>query len=206
MPDDLRTELEAAAQRRRHTLTDELMARLRLSLAREREQERDPAIRALNFVIAQLAERVSGGTYMVDKEARSGFLKEWRTDPFKFRAFKFAVGRLLDELQPPGEISPLPEAAIKDAAKHFGVTPEFERVVVETYKTPEAYGAFEFGALWAQLKRAAPITEQEKELLRRYPTFGEFIEREFYGFEKARHDLELMKQGGESERPRTRTR
>jgi integrase len=41
-----------------------------------------------------------------------------------------------------------------------------------TYKTPEAYGAFEFGALWAQLKRAAPITEQEKELLRRYPTFG----------------------------------
>jgi hypothetical protein len=193
MPDDLRAYLEEAAQRRGYTLTDALMAKLRLSLDTEREQERDPAVTALNFVIAQLAERIAGGTYMADKEARSGFQKEWRTDPFKFSAFKFAVGKLLDALQPPGEIVPPPEWAHKEAAKFFGVSPQIQRLFLETQKTPEGYGALEFGALWTQLNRANPLTEKENVLGRQYPAFGKFIEWESYGFEKARRALGIDK-------------
>jgi hypothetical protein len=203
MPGDLRTELEAAAQKRGHTLTDELVARLRSSLSRERDNERDPAIKALNFVIAQLAERISGGAYVTEKESRLQQLKEWRTDPFKFGAFKFAVGKLLDVLEPPeipqdyplskAELAAIKEKVRKEAAKEavekFGSTPEFEKFMIEIHKTPEAYGGFAFGALWAQLKRTNPLTEKEKEMGHRFSRFGEVIEREFYGFEKARHDL-----------------
>ena len=49
MPDDLRAELEAAARRRNRNLTDELIGRIRVSFAREHEQKRDPATRALLF-------------------------------------------------------------------------------------------------------------------------------------------------------------
>jgi hypothetical protein len=47
--DDLRAELEAAARRRNRNLTDELIGRIRVSFAREHEQKRDPATRALLF-------------------------------------------------------------------------------------------------------------------------------------------------------------
>ena len=49
MPDELRAELEAAARRRNRNLTDELIGRIRGSFAREHEQKRDPATRALLF-------------------------------------------------------------------------------------------------------------------------------------------------------------
>jgi len=190
MPDDLRAELEVEAQKRDRTLTDELLARLRSSLANGREQERDPALRALNFVIAQLAERISSGMYMADRKARLRLQKDWRTDPFKFAAFRFAVGKLLDELQPPGKISPPgTESEMRDAARYFSSSPEFERHMIEAYKTPEAHGAMEFGFLWTQLTRTNPPTEKEKEFGVRFPRFGEVMEREFYGFEKARRDL-----------------
>jgi hypothetical protein len=203
MPDDLRGELEAAARKRGsgRTLTDEVVARLRSSLSRERDDERDPALKALNFVIAQLAERVSGGMYLEDKGARLVDQKEWRTDPFKFRAFKFAVGKLLDALEPPKresalseeELAAIKERALKDAAKEaaekFGYTPEMEKWFIEIHKTPEAYGANQFGMLWTQLTRTNPLTDQEEEMARRYPRFGDVIEREFYGFNKARRDL-----------------
>jgi hypothetical protein len=223
MPDELRADLEAAARKRGHgrTLTDEMLARLRSSLSRERDDERDPALKALNFVIAQLAERISGGVYIPRGEFRLQQLREWRSDPFKFGAFKFAVGKLLDALEPPetdysGSLSKAEYEAIKEkaqkeaaeyAAEHFGYTPEMQKWFIEIHKTPEAYGAYSFGSLWTQLKRTNPLTENEKGMGRRYPDFGEVIEREFYGFEKARHDLGIDDPKGVSrEGARTRTR
>ena len=209
MPDDLRGELEAAAHKRGggRTLTDEVVARLRSSLSRERDDERDPALRALNFVVSQLAERVSGGSLLADRGLRSEAQKKWRTDPFLFRAFKFAVGKLLDALEPPKRESALSEAELaaikeralketaKEAAEKFGYTPEMEKWFIEIHKTPEAYGANEFGMLWTQLTRTNPLTDQEQEMARRYPRFGNVIEREFYGFNNARRDLGIDEPG-----------
>jgi hypothetical protein len=119
-------------------------------------------------------------------------------DPFKFGAFKFAVGRLLVALEPPERDSVFPEAelaAIKEktlkevAKEQYGHSPEMEKWFIEINKTPEAYGAHQFGSLWTQLTRTNPLTEKEKELARRFPRFGEVMEHEFYGFEKARSDL-----------------
>jgi hypothetical protein len=208
MPDDLRRELELAAQKRNRSLTDEMMARLRSSLSKERDDERDPALRALNFVIAQLAERVSGANFMADRDFRLEEQKWWRTDPFKFGAFKFAVGKLLDALEPSqpetglseAELATIKEEALKEAAKEavekFGYTPEMEKWFIETNKTPEAKGAYEFGALWTQLTRTNPLTEKEKQMGLQYPRFREMIEREFYGFEKARRDLGIDESDG----------
>jgi hypothetical protein len=201
MPADMRSKLEAAAKKNGLNLSDELLRRVRTSFSIEREQERDPALRALNFVIAQLAERISSGMYVADRKARLLLQEDWRTDPFKFAAFKFAVGKLLDALDPPepeytGDLSAAELAAIKKrarqesekwAAEKFG--PEFVKIVNEIHKTPEAYGSHTFGALWDQLTRTNQLTEKEKEMARRYPSFGEVMEREFYGFEKARRDL-----------------
>src|SRR6516165_8156849 len=58
MPDDLRTELEAAAAARGHSLTQEMIGRLRESLARERIDRQDPAMRALCFLFQNLAESI----------------------------------------------------------------------------------------------------------------------------------------------------
>jgi hypothetical protein len=209
MPDDLRGELEAAARKRGgdRTLTDEVVARLRSSLSRERDDERDPALKALNFVVSQLAERVSGGSLLADRGARLELQREWRTDPFKFRAFKFAVGKLLDALEPPKRESALSEEELeaikeralkevaKEAAEKFGYSPEMQKWLIESQKTPEAYGAREFGFLWTQLTRTNPLTDQEKEIARRYPRFGDVIEREFYGFNNARRDLGIDESG-----------
>jgi hypothetical protein len=93
MPDDVRAELEAAARRRNHNLTDEVIGRIRASFAREYEQKRDPATRALLFLISQLAEQVHMNSPI-----------EWHQNPFMFKAFKLAVARLLDALEPSGKI------------------------------------------------------------------------------------------------------
>jgi hypothetical protein len=190
MPDDLREELEATAQKRGHTLTDEVVARLRSSLARERDSDQNPAVKALIWVIAQLAKRISGGT-LHNRELRLEEQKKWRTDRFRFRAFKFAVGKLLDALEPVGEIqSPIREFGDdEDDADFYVPGPELQKLMTEIFKAPETYGDFIFGALWADLKKATPLTEKEERLARISPRFGDLIKREFYGFNKARHDL-----------------
>jgi hypothetical protein len=101
MPDDVRAELEAAARRRNRNLTDEVIGRIRASFVRDYEQKRDPATRALLFLISQLAEQIHMNSPI-----------EWHQNPFMFKAFKLAVARLLDALEPSGKVqSPMAEVA-----------------------------------------------------------------------------------------------
>ena len=123
IPDDLRAELKAAAKGRGRNLTDELLGRLRASFAREREQKRDPTTRALAFLISQVAEQV----HMYSRLGRN-----WHRNPFVFRAFKLAVARLLDSLEPPGELKS-PYDDLPDTLKNHPMTPW----LVDRFKTPE---------------------------------------------------------------------
>jgi hypothetical protein len=133
MPDDLRAELEAAARRRNRNLTDELIGRIRGSFAREHEQKRDPATRALLFLISQLAEQVHLNSPI-----------EWHQNPFMFRAFKLAVARLLDALEPSGKIED-PARAILEFARRAKEKPApmlvHSQWFVDAHETPEKTAA-----------------------------------------------------------------
>src|SRR3974390_1784966 len=92
MPDDMRARLDAAARKKGWSLSQELLWRLRVSFEKENyRDQRDPATRALCFLIAETAQRVHFNVPL-----------EWQRNPFLFKAFKLAVATLLDALQPPG--------------------------------------------------------------------------------------------------------
>src|SRR5215467_10799233 len=105
IPDDLRKQLEREAAEKTVNVSDRLLWHLRWSFDRQHDEERDPALQGLLVLIARLAEDVAGGKYMADKDARSWHRREWRTDLFKFRTFKFALKKLLDTLEEPPESS-----------------------------------------------------------------------------------------------------
>src|SRR6478735_6366005 len=91
----------------------------------EREEaRRDPALKALLFLIANLAERFSGVRFVSEAGVRLEKPTQWRTDLFYFRAFRFAIQRLLDTLEEPPRNQAADSARLKKAAawleKAFG--------------------------------------------------------------------------------------
>jgi hypothetical protein len=181
MPDDLRTELEKAAKKRGRSLTDELLGRLRLSFAREREQERDRATRGICYLISQIA-----GPWVSVEEP-------WTHDPFKFRAFKLGVAKLLDALEPPGEArSPYDPAGPK--------------LLLMAYETPESAGDHLATGTLNMLLQPRPVPDPDT--LTRFADavglpeyfrarFIEALKQQTYGMSDARRDLALY---GMSER------
>ena|SRR6516225_1835577 len=102
--DDLRRRLELAARQRAKrkkanwNLSQEIIHRLRCSLSKEREDRRNRAVSAICDLISDMAKR----ELLTDLPEQ----QSWHRDPFTFRAFKVAVTRLLDELEPAGEMRP----------------------------------------------------------------------------------------------------
>src|SRR5262245_37741976 len=109
MPEHLRKQLEAAADKSGRSASQELLARLNSSFSRDRNEDQDRPIRAICFLITELKNNIA-----VAKSA-----VEWHRDPFLFRAFKIAVGKLLDELEPSGEMLPPPPTL----REHSGESP-----------------------------------------------------------------------------------
>jgi hypothetical protein len=195
IPDDLRRQLESEAAAKDGSVAERLIWHLRQSFSRKREEERDPALQGLLFLIARLAEYTGGGIYLSNKEARKYLQRDWRTDQFNFRAFKFAVKRLLDELQEPTSSAPRitgkTERELEEEFKEFGTTPEFNKLLSDVQKSPEAYGTYKFRTLWTNTMRTRPLTEKELEIVRAEPHVGGIIEHDFYNLPKARRALEL---------------
>ena len=131
MPDDLRKQLERSVARRKNghgwTLTDELVHRLQRSFNRERDERRDPAARALCYLLAEVISFVNAErndpTELVIRDGNAEFAPNsgWRSDPFSFRTIRLAFDLILDALQPAGEIRP-PRTAEQpiDAARILG--------------------------------------------------------------------------------------
>ena len=89
IPDDLRRELEVEANG--ESLSERLIWHLRRSINRKRDEERGPALQGLLLLIARLVEEIAGGELMPDRHIRSQWQSQWRTNLFKFRAFKVAA-------------------------------------------------------------------------------------------------------------------
>ena len=196
IPADLRRELELEATED-GSVSERLLWHLRRSIDRKREEERDPALKALLLLIARLAEDLTGGEYAPDKDVRSNLQREWRTDLFQFRAFKVAVKKLLDTLEEPpepprGMTEEERERSRKAAAEEFGGSPEFTKLFLEVQRSPEAMGAWTFGNVWKRFTHShLPFTENERRMIRDQPILGRAMEREYYDFQKARKALEL---------------
>lgn len=150
-------------------------------LRRRDEAERDPSLQALLFFIGQLAEHISGGIYEADKGRAVEKTATWRTDLFKFRAFKVAVGMLLAAIpEPPSTMTDEQRMqAITETAEQFDAGPELFKLMIEMYKSPESYGASTFVNIWA---RAPGDREREieiAEMVNENPRYGKIAESEF---------------------------
>lgn len=182
IPDDMRKQLESEATESGESVAQVLLWHLRQSFNRNRELEREPAMRALCFLIAELAHNVSS---LIDGRGRPLF--DWRSDPFFFRAFKLAVAQLLDALEPGGEIEP-PELILRGKKIKPGSKEGLQSRFVRTYETPEARAETAVRTLLSMLQRAPHlswITEKYD------PHFKALWRRREYGLADARRDLEF---------------
>ena len=194
--DDLREQLEAVAtarQKRNWNLSQEILLRLRISLNNEREEQRSPAMRALCFLIAQLADHIVGPK--IFEEGKEIAIYDWRRSPFFYKAFKIAVGQLLDALDPPGPIK-APKITPEDEAK----LDPFLRRYIETFKTPEARAQqsadFILTAFRALPQWSAETREEQRKLVSEYG-LPQLI-REFYGIPDAARDLAVKPRSDET--------
>jgi hypothetical protein len=153
--DDLRNELEATAAKRakrkpKWNLSQEILHRLRWSLNREREDRRSLAMRAICYLISDMASR----------ELRTDRWQSWHRNPFAFAAFKAAVAGLLDDLAPPGDVQPPPELApVIDPLSGIG-----------TLDKPEMLGGYAADKEMILLRLTSPLSKDEAaEWLRRQP-------------------------------------
>ncbi len=207
MPKEMRTELAAAARKGRKSVTQELLRRLQDSFHRDRDKNRDSALRALCFLIGEVAESVSTLGPIRTDDLRP----LWRSDPFLFRAFKLAVGKLLDALEPTGELrTPVTAEVARSVEAKIGlkVPPESVEFMLKTYESPEALSNQVFLFLWTALHGGAASASEAMKgrvrevMLRENPqllgTFDNMWDQEFYGMSAARRDLQIKLQGEKS--------
>jgi hypothetical protein len=158
---------------------------------REREEaKRDPALRALLFVIANLADRFSGLMLVSKTGGRPKQPTRWRTDLFYFKAFKFAIQRLLDILEEPPKNQIADKIRLKEAAAKLEKSsgpPDWKQRFIKIYESPERFGKLELSKLLHAATRADAFNEWE----RFSPEVRRVIQREWYGLSKAFRDLEL---------------
>jgi hypothetical protein len=148
----------------------------------------------------QLAGSVSGGRWMDagafegrHKAAVQSLQNEWRTDPFRYKAFCIALNSLLEFLKPSGEMKAPFSAELIDEASGSSENPAFIELMKNTYKSPENLAAFVFANLSAQLQRQHSLSEPELEVMRRGQWVGEMMRDEFYALQDAQRDLGLTK-------------
>lgn len=211
MPKSMRAELNAAAKKSGRTAGQELLGRLRNSFYRDRDKSRDPALRALCFLIGELAEAAATpGPLPVDK-----LRPFWRTDPFLYRAFKLAVVKLLDALEPAGDVhAPITEEFVRDLVEaqetelYSKLPSEMLKSMEKIYESPETLSSHIFSNIWSGLLGvSSPDAEIMKSEMReilshKYPhLLGEIDSMwkdELYGMQDARRDLQIKLKGEKS--------
>jgi hypothetical protein len=201
MPANMRAQLELEAAARDRSISQELMRRLQESFHRDAEKTRDPALYALIFLIVAIAERLEGGILIATGKARSEILSEWRTDPFKFKAFKIAVGKLLDGLdEPRGKLqSPITQELCVQITERIALGTGAAKKVWNKLRLPDGFAAFILGQLRSASEEAGAAWElmkEEKDFLR-YPGAAQALQRE-HNLPRAFNDLELKPKAAQS--------
>jgi hypothetical protein len=183
MPDDLRDTLGAEAHKSGSTLTQEVLRRLRESL---KESERDPKLRALCFLIRELAGHIVGPS------VGEVPLYDWRSDPFFYRAFKIGISQLLDALEPPGPIK-APEFEVNKGSPD----PAMKRYLA-SFESPEARAEYSADYILNALRQAPERTAEQEEEQKKIAALHPSLMREFYGMPSAVRDLAIKQYSGKT--------
>lgn len=181
MPAAMRRELEQARRKSGRSTTQEVLTRLKYSFNEDRRKARDPALQAVCYLIGEAAEGITNPAPVRVKNLRP----LWRSDPFLFRAFKLAVAKLLDALEPAGEIKP-PRSGfeIADGTRILAAS----KILRDIYQTPETLGNFVAAGILRALLSPVPVE-----------SWGWPRPRwEDYGMEPACRDLGLKPKGRKS--------
>jgi hypothetical protein len=197
MPSEMREQLNRAAAKSSRSLAQEMLWRLRLSFQREREKDRSPAVRAICFLIGEIARSVMtpennffhSPVLSTDSEIAAD---DWRSDPFFYKAFRIAVGAVLQELTPPGEIVP-PQTIKNDPNDN-----RYDDRYFNSWQTPEARA--KYAADWTinTLRHASDTSNEWRawedtiKEMSAHPSFSGLassLSKEFYGIQNAARDL-----------------
>jgi hypothetical protein len=201
MPKQMHKRLTAEARARKRSATQELLRRLDNSFKEDERRARDPALKALLYLIAQLAESVgvSHVKVLFDPVQRAEKLSEWRTDPFQFKAFKAAVHALLAVLpEPPGEPKRQPPMSEEEIKKAYSLCAALGIPLKDGAALTEVAGAGDVALLFG-LSGAGSVFGKAA-MSGAPPAVAKIfrsLEEESYGVEAARRALALPKSNPE---------
>ena len=181
MPPEMRSQLKMAADASGRSENQELLRRVRNSFHEDRDKARDPAMRALCYLVAEIGNEMN----MAGPDGER--ISYWLTDRFAFCAFKLAVDELLNSLEPKGKIK-APKMGRTEAENGLWCWDERTK----SFQSPEDRAKFVFKYLrWSLLHN-----ESQFDWLDGFPKdLKTSIERRFYGMEDARRDLGIMQRG-----------
>ena len=197
MQPEMRKRLESSAEENGWSLTQELLWRLQDSFDQDRNfSSSDPAARALAFLfdenlnfVCELCE-----IWWANDDRRCD---NWHLDRFTFRMFRVALCKLLEALEPKGEIRPpfdwkkFAEDMEPEIKKDHPKNADLSRASVASWKSPEARAEYIANSIWSSLQRTVP-TIQEIEVDQMWRRFGG---KAPYGMSDVRRDLKLMSNG-----------
>jgi hypothetical protein len=188
---ETRQALEAEAESSGQSISQVAERLLMSALNSKRERERDKPMRALCFVIAELAHQAVG-LHSMQADGSERAMLDWRTNRFCFRAFKIAVGKLLDALEPPGEITPPPIEINLDQPE--AEVPPGWKAWIASFESPQARGEYAADRIVNySLHTLGQLSPEERDEKRRFlrgagvPSWW----REFYGMPDAARDLSI---------------
>ena len=134
---ETRQALDDEARRSGQSVSQVAERLLILGLKTKRDREKDDPMRALSFLIDQLAITVSA-------YPAGGAALNWRTNPFIFKSLRLAIYGLMKRLAPPGEIrAPAPSAQLASISSL-------------PFTSPRDRAALAVELLWMNFQSAAP--------------------------------------------------
>jgi hypothetical protein len=184
------------------------MQSLNDSFARDYRKDRDPATRALCFVLAELIEKVQHDAL---------FWNKWHSNPFLFRAVRVGFTTVLKALEPQGDprVSPILAEAetfikLSKGKPYEKEATQYQKGMIAKWKTAERGGNNVAAEILSILYRGnlpeierwsrvldAKGSESDRRITARIKAGAE---RTHYGMQDAMRDLELMpepkKKGG----------
>src|SRR5262245_12838141 len=173
---ETRQALEREARTLRHSLSHVAEQFLLLGIRTKRERSRPDAMRALCYLIAETADLVCN-----IKDSKGVPLQpfDWRTNPFMFCAFRFAVLKLLDKVAPPGEIQSPAEQM-----------PEWKEKDILSLDTPEARADEALMVLWHAVQSAEDVSLKDEFSILPIDAITE-MEQTVHTMARARADLQI---------------
>ena len=200
---DTRAALELEARRTGQSISQAAEVLLRIGLEERKGEQSNRPLRALFFLIEQLAEATAssgayfGGTKNTGENAQ--FEKNsWRTDRYKFEAFKAAVVQLLSFLTPN---APMHSPWEKNAEKYARMYAQFDTKEVldqlkDDYSTPTKFGSRLFSSLLNKIHGGDEFHIGNPTIMQVRPELDEIVHEQRYGVADARRDLDLLSNDG----------